>query len=241
MIQHGYTWDVDSTQHVVYRGTDGHIHELWFSSATATGTTTTSPTRPAPLPPRAIQPATPGTSTAPNTSSTAAPTATSTNCGLAAPLGNWNHNDLTNATGAPAAASDPAGYTWDVDNTQHVVYRGTDGHIHELWFSSARNWNHNDLTNATGAPAAASDPAGYTWDVDRTQHVVYRGTDGHIHELWFSSATWNWNHNDLTNATGAPAAASDPAGYTWDVDKTQHVVSRGIDGHIHELWFSLSP
>ena len=98
-----------------------------------------------------------------------------------------------------------------------------------LWTAvrTRSNWHHNDLTNATGAAAAASDPAGYTWDVDSTQHVVYRGTDGHIHELWFSSATWNWNHNDLTNATGAPAAASDPAGYTWDVDNTQHVVYSG--------------
>jgi transposase len=35
---------------------------------------------------------------------------------------------------------------------------------------------------------ATGDPAGYTWDVDRTQHVVYRGGDGHIHELWFNGA-----------------------------------------------------
>jgi len=149
----------------------------------------------------------------------------------------WNHNDLTEAAGAPGAAGDPTGYTWDVDSTQHVVYRGTDGHIHELWFSLASGWNHNDLTQAAGASGAAGNPSGYTWDGDSTQHVVYRGTDGHIHELWFSLAS-NWNHNDLTQATGAPGAASDPTGYTWDVDSTQHVVYRGTDGHIHELWFA---
>ena len=27
----GYTWDVDSTQHVVHQGGDGHVHELWFT------------------------------------------------------------------------------------------------------------------------------------------------------------------------------------------------------------------
>jgi hypothetical protein len=38
----------------------------------------------------------------------------------------------------------------------------------------------------TGAPGAAGDPTGYTWNVDSTQHVVYRGGDGHIHELRFN-------------------------------------------------------
>ena len=34
-------------------------------------------------------------------------------------------------------------------------------------------WNHADLTGATGARAAAGDPAGYTWDVDRTEYVLW--------------------------------------------------------------------
>ena len=49
-----------------------------------------------------------------------------------------------------------------------------------------RRWNRSDLTAATGAPAATGDPAGYTWSNDDSQHVVYRGTDNHIHELWFN-------------------------------------------------------
>ncbi len=102
------------------------------------------------------------------------------------PTWGWHHNNLTWAASAPGAVGDPAGYTWDVDNTQHVVYRGWDSHIHELWFNGA--WHHNDLTWAAGAPGAVGDPAGYTWDVDRTQHVVYRGGDSHIHELWFNLA-----------------------------------------------------
>jgi hypothetical protein len=100
------------------------------------------------------------------------------------PTTKWHHNDLTAATGAPGAAGDPAGYTWDVDSTQHVVYR-SGAHIHELWYDGA--WHRNDLTVATCAPGAAGDPDGYTWAVDRTQHVVYRGGDGHIHELWFNA------------------------------------------------------
>ena len=93
-----------------------------------------------------------------------------------------------------------------------MVYRGTNGHINELWFNGA--WHHNDLTNATHAPGAAGNPEGYTWDVDHTQHVVYRGTDGHINELWFNSASNVANHSELfatvdvvgTNVTDLSAA-----------------------------------
>ena len=237
----GYTWDVDKTQHVVYRGTDGHIHELWFSSSTWNWSHNDL-TIAAGGPAAASDPA--GYTWDVDKTQHVVYRGTDGHIHelwFSSSTWNWSHNDLTIAAGGPAAASDPAGYTWDVDKTQHVVYRGTDGHIHELWFSSSTwNWSHNDLTIAAGGPAAASDPAGYTWDVDKTQHVVYRGTDGHIHELWFSSSTWNWSHNDLTITAGGAAAASDPAGYTWDVDKTQHAVYRGTDGHIHELWFSSS-
>jgi hypothetical protein len=226
----GYTWDVDRTQHVVYRGTDGHVHELWFSNAWNHNDLTNA--------------------------SGGSPLAASDVAGYTWDVdrtqhvvyraadnhihelwfnNGWHHNDLTVAAGAPAAAGRPAGYTWSVDRTQHVVYRGVDGHIHELWYNNA--WHHNDLTNASGgAPLAAGSPAGYTWSVDRTQHVVYRGLDGHVHELWYNNA---WHHNDLTNASGGPPlAGGDPAGYTWDVDSTQHVVYRGGDSRIHEFWFN---
>jgi hypothetical protein len=182
----GYTWDVDSTQHVIYRDHDSHIHELWFSYESG-----------------------------------------------------WSRNDLTQATDAANAAGDSVGYTWDVDSTQHVIYRDHDSHIHELWFSMESGWSHNNLTQATDAPGAAGDPAGYTWDVDSTQHVVYRGKDSHIHELWFSMES-GWSHNNLTQAMDAPSAAGDPAGYAWDLDSTEHVVYRGTDNHIHELWFSFT-
>ncbi len=148
----------------------------------------------------------------------------------------WAVNDLTTAAGAPPSVGDPFGYTWSVDSTEHVVYRGADRHLHELWFNGS--WHHNDLTVASGAPAGAlvaSDPFGYTWDVDKTQHVVHVGADGHVHELWFNGS---WHHNDLTTAAAAPLPSGPVAAYTWSVDSTEHVVYRGLDGHVHELWFN---
>ncbi|WP_327632960.1 M12 family metallopeptidase [Kribbella sp. NBC_00482] len=223
----GYTWAVDKTQHVVYRGGDGHIHELWFN-----GTWNHNDLVAAAGAPSAAGDPAGYTWDVDNTQHVVYRGGD----GHIHELwfnGTWNHNDLVAAAGAPKAVGDPAGYTWDVDGTQHVVYRGGDGHIHELWFNGT--WNHNDLVAAAGAPSAAGDPAGYTWDVDNTQHVVYRGGDGHIHELWFNGT---WNHNDLVAAAGAPNATGLLAGYTWDVDRTQHVVYRAGDGHIHELWFN---
>ena len=98
----------------------------------------------------------------------------------------FRSNDLSNAGGAPAAASDPDAYMFKAQGTQHVNYRGADNHIHELWWDG-NGWHHNDLSNAAGgAPTAAGDPAGYMFDAQGTQHVVYRGTDNHIHELWWN-------------------------------------------------------
>jgi hypothetical protein len=96
----------------------------------------------------------------------------------------WHTNDLTAATGATAAAGDPAGYVFDAQGTQHVVFRGGDNHVHELWWDN-NGWHTNDLTAATGATAAAGDPAGYMFDAQGTQHVVFRGGDNHVHELWW--------------------------------------------------------
>jgi len=50
---------------------------------------------------------------------------------------------------------------------------------------SVAAWHTNDLSAATGSAAAAGDPAGYVFDAQGTQHVLYRGSDNHVHELWW--------------------------------------------------------
>lgn len=161
----------------------------------------------------------------------------------------WHINDLTAETGAPGPASDSAGYVFDAQDTQHVVYAGADHHIHELWWN-INGWHHNDLSAAAGAPdsadsGVASDPAGYVFAAQGTQHVVYLGADNDIHELWWD--TDGWHHHDLSATAGAPDAAvaepptatrpmmpgGDPAGYAFDAQGTQHVVYTGGDHHIH--------
>ena len=78
------------------------------------------------------------------------------------------------------------GYVFRPDETQHVVYAGTDGHIYELT-KDAIGWHLLDLTIATGgAPLAAGDPIGYEFTPDvgqGTRHVVYTSVDHHLIEL----------------------------------------------------------
>jgi len=148
----------------------------------------------------------------------------------------WHQRDLTIAAAAPSANGDVTNYIFEDQDTQHINYLGTDGHIHELWWDYDNGWRHNDLTNATGAPAADGRPSGYVFTPDGTQHVNYRGADGHIHELWWDNN--GWHHNDLTIATGAPQAFGDPTGYEFipNVGQgTQHVVYTTRDHHLIEL------
>ena len=192
----GYVFDAQSTQHVIYLGaligsdTHAHVQELWWDTH------------------------------------------------------GWHHHDLSAATGAPDAEVGPACYVFNAQGTQHVVYvdLSLEAHVHELWWDT-NGWHHHDLSAATGAPSAGYAPlSGYVFDAQGTQHVIYLGSaDLHIHELWWD--THGWHHHDLTVATGAPTPAptvgSGPAGYVFDAQGTQHVVYIGEypDLHVYELWW----
>jgi hypothetical protein len=68
-------------------------------------------------------------------------------------------------------------------------------------------WTAPITSAVVTAEAAAGDPAGYETRVagqDPCARVVYRGTDGHIHELYYLGGATSWGHGDLTAATGAP-------------------------------------
>ncbi len=190
----GFAWEHDKSQHIVYRGQDQQIHELWFQHGVLT---------------------------------------------------DWKYGGaLSQISRAPAAAGDPSAFAWEGDKTQHIVYRGQDSQIHEIWFKkdlAGAKWQYGGaLTASAGAPAAAGNPMGYVWEHDNTQHVIYRGVDNNIHELFFKKALAGskWEHGGALNVTaGTPAAAGDPAGFSWEEDKSQHVVYRGADNQIYELWY----
>jgi Common central domain of tyrosinase/Polyphenol oxidase middle domain len=256
----GYVRNADSTQHVVYRGTDGHIYELWWDATQCSQTTcwhwgnltgsTGASTLAASNPAGYVRNADGtqhvvyrGTDNHIYELWWDATQCSQTTC--------WHWGNLTGSSGAPTlAAGDPAGYVRNADSTQHVIYRGTDGHIYELWWdgtqcSQTTCWHWGNLTASSGAPTlAGGNPTGYVRNADGTQHVIYRGDDDHIYELWWDatqcSQTTCWHWGNLTASSGAPTLAggnSIPAGYVLDADGTQHVVYRGADNHIYELWW----
>ncbi len=113
---------------------------------------------------------------------------------------------LSRMGNAPLATGRPSAYAWEGHPGRHVVFRGVDSRDPRAWWHADTGWHHADLSDLTGAPPAAGDPAGYAWDAHPTQHVIYRGANGTIHELWWSQDA-NWNHQDLSVVTGAPPAA----------------------------------
>jgi hypothetical protein len=182
----GYVFEAQGTQHVMYLGpSDKHVHELWWDTK------------------------------------------------------GWHANDLTVAAGAPPVSGGLVGYAFEAQRTQHVLFLGADGHIHELWWDE-NGWHTNDLTAATGTPApgATGALAGYMFEAQGTQHVIYVSeVDNHVHELWWDSN--GWHANDLTVATAAatPGPTSDLTGYVLEAQGTQHVIYIGGDNDIHELWW----
>jgi hypothetical protein len=148
---------------------------------------------------------------------------------------NWSLVDLTSHVGGIEAAGDPFCYTTAFDSVKHVVFRGRDNHVYELW--AGDTWGANDLTAATGAVDARGTPTAYVTDdynngTPDVQHVVFRGADGRLHEL-FAGDTWA---EGLLLDAPVPNAAGDPVAYTTNSKQTQHVVFRDDRGHLHEVY-----
>ncbi|MET0552838.1 MAG: metallophosphoesterase [Vicinamibacteria bacterium] len=148
------------------------------------------------------------------------------------------HDGLSFAAGGPRAAGDPVAYYIAAEDSNHVVYRGVDQHLHELWWRGGENARHVDLTAAAGAPAAADEPSAYYSPGTRTKHVVFRSGDGHLHEI-ASAPDGPLETKDLTLEALAPPAASRPVAYAVEGANTQHVVYRGPDGQVHEIRWAL--
>ena len=183
----GYAFETQGTQHVIYSDGvvgEGHIHELWWDSA------------------------------------------------------GWHTDDLTAATGAPRDVGDLVAYAFETHGTQHVLYEGvSDYHVHELWWDPT-GWHTDDLTAASGAPLAGGPLAGYAFEGQGTQHVIYVGlSDKHIHEIWGGSA--GWHTDDLTAATGGPSFGGSLGAYAFEGQGTQHVIygDNTYPSHLHEMWW----
>jgi hypothetical protein len=186
----GYAFEADGTQHIFYRSGNNRLNELYWDRQV------------------------------------------------------WHWVDLSYVAqgapkGVPDAAGNPFGYVFNSQGTQHVVYRGTNNRLNEL-YKDNQVWHWVDLSYVAqgapkGVPDAASDLSGYAFEADGTQHIFYRSGNNRLNELYWDRQVWHWV--DLSYVTpGAPNAAGDLFGYVFNVQKTQHAVYRGTNNRLNELW-----
>jgi hypothetical protein len=229
-----YVFASHGVQNIVYRATDGHVHELWRAGG-GIGHSDLSALGHAP-----------GAQGDPMAYVVAAQDVQNVVYrgtdnqihGLYWSQGAVGHDVLTTLAHAPAAAGAPFGYMFDAIGFQNVLYRGSDGHLHGLWWSTGAV-GHDDLTTLTHASPPAGDPYGYVFPALGVQNALYRGTDSHLHGLYWSTGAVG--HDDLTLLSGAPAPANAAVAYIAPNYGTQHAVYRGTDGHAHELYWSTGP
>ncbi|WP_243062767.1 hypothetical protein [Humibacter sp. RRB41] len=148
----------------------------------------------------------------------------------------WLDSDLTPYMAGSHPMLPPTAYGFTAQQTHHIVYAGSDGHVHELWKGPSGGFRHNDLTLASGARVQTTGmPFGFANDPGFVQVVSYTATDGHLHQLTWDGA---WHDSDLTATTGgtAPSAGTVPTGYLYPSEGSLHVDYVGVDGHIHEYW-----
>src|SRR6185503_3745614 len=95
----------------------------------------------------------------------------------------------------------------------NVVYRDTSGRLHELWRDAAGRTGTTNLTSIAtgGAPNATGNHFAYVDTTAVLELVLYRGTDGHVHSLYWSTGAVG--HDQLSASAGAPKAAGNPVGY----------------------------
>jgi hypothetical protein len=109
-----------------------------------------------------------------------------------------------------------------------VVYRAVRG---DLWLVELAGNPPINLTVAAGRPgAAAGHPACFV--LRDTPHVIYRGVDGEIHDIWLDAGTWHVRSVCPANTDKAAADPTATAGAT-----AACVTFRGVDDQIHTANF----
>jgi len=148
----------------------------------------------------------------------------------------WTASDLTPVMAGSVPRRPPTAYGFAAQQTHHVIYAGSDGHVHELWKGPTGGFRHSDLTVASGSKVQVTGmPVGFADDPGFRQIVSFAGTDGHLHQLTWDGA---WHTQDLTATVGGvpPSPGAVPTGYLFPSEGTLHVNYLGVDQHIHEYW-----
>jgi catechol 2,3-dioxygenase-like lactoylglutathione lyase family enzyme len=134
------------------------------------------------------------------------------------------------------AVGNPCGYLPPAGGLQNIIYRDTQNDILELWRGGSSTTGTGNLTRACNGPGASGDPFVYLEPPTGTQIALFRGVDGHVNSIYWSTGDVGYDH--LTASVGAPKAVGNPIGYFETAANTNHVIYRKADSNLHELWWT---
>jgi hypothetical protein len=101
--------------------------------------------------------------------------------------------DLTARANGPQILNGSALTSFTDSAGEHVLYIGSDGHVHQLYFNGT--WVDQDLTALANGPQVLNYYALTSFADSAGEHVLYIGTDNHVHQLYYSGI---WVDQDLT-------------------------------------------
>ena len=127
----------------------------------------------------------------------------------------------------PAATYSP--FVYSNTSGQFIVFRAVRGDLWSLTMApAAAKYQSANLTQASGGVACIGHPSGFV--LNDIPHIVYRGVDKLIHEIWLDGLTWS------TRSVCAVEAAADPVA---SANATAGAVAfRTVDGVIQLAQFS---
>ena len=137
-----------------------------------------------------------------------------------------------------AEGEDRAAVLETADGSRHIIYRHADGHLRKLSSSAdGQQWQDTPVSKIANAPPAAGRPSVYSL-ASGDQRVIYRGTQGHLHELArraTESATEPWRHTNLTAQLKIPVAGCDPTAAVFQ--GVPHIAYVDHNQRGREIWF----
>ena len=136
--------------------------------------------------------------------------------------GSWRADDVTTLARVhcpvlPAATYSPCAF--ETPDGVGIVFRGVGG---SLWVVRRRDNAATNLTAAAQSVAAAGHPSCFV--MHDKPHVVYRGTDQRLYEIWPDAGAWKVQPICTAKTAADPAAVTD--------GKTAMVAVRAMDGTI---------
>lgn len=167
----------------------------------------------------------------------------------------WSTKDLTQTTGTGlAVGTSIVGHIYGSppNQTEEVFYLESDNNVHELWRWSGctggagfDGWHNGDVSTANGdtgvTPATGSSLAAMFDKTAGTDALFYVGSDGHLHELFFSAAK-DWSNIDITANTKGPALlpGTPLTAHINSVASSEEVFYFDSTEHVREMWASSS-